>query len=49
MRLDEQGGVAGVDVDGQLHPNDFVEETPGKPALVPSEDETGVMKFSSGH
>ncbi len=49
VRLDEQGGVAGIDVDGQLDPNEFVEETPGKPALMPTEDETGVMRFKPGN
>lgn len=48
MRLDGSGGIAGVDVAGQLDPEEFVEETPGKPALVPSEDEAGIMRFSSG-
>lgn len=49
VRLDADGGVAGVDVEGQLDPEEFIEETPGKPALLPTEDEAGIMRFRSGN
>jgi len=48
VRLDGSGGITGVEVEGQLDPEEFIEETPGKPALLATEDETGVMRFSSG-
>ncbi len=40
VKLDADGGVAKVDVEGQLDPEDFVEETPGKPTPPPGDDET---------
>ena len=48
VRVNEQGEVAGIEVDGQLDPDEFVEEMPGKPPLLPTEDETGIMRFTRG-
>ena len=39
VKRDANGKVE-VDVEGQLDPEDFVEEMPGKPAPSPADDET---------
>ena len=39
VKLDGDGKVK-VDVEGQLDPEDFVEEMPGKPTPSPADDET---------
>jgi len=45
VKLDANGKVAGVDVEGQLDPEDFVEETPGKPVPSPAEDGPRSLRF----
>ncbi len=38
VHLDENGEVAGLDIDGELDRDNLIEETPGKPEDPPRED-----------
>ena len=45
VRLDDKGGFAGVEVEGQVDPEDRVEEIPGKPAPSPADDGPRNLRF----
>ncbi|HWC09888.1 MAG TPA: hypothetical protein VG455_01560 [Acidimicrobiales bacterium] len=48
VRLDENGGVAGLDIEGELDRDDLVEETPGKPTAPPPEEVYRPERFWGG-
>ncbi len=48
VHLDENGQLAGLDIDGELDRDNLIEETPGKPADPPQEDIYRPERFWGG-
>jgi hypothetical protein len=48
VHIDKDGKVAELDIDGQVDPEDIVEETPGKPTDPPREDIYRPERFWGG-
>ncbi len=48
VRVDENGEITELDIDGQVDPEDIVEETPGKPTDPPREDIYRPERFWGG-
>ena len=48
VHIDKDGKLAELDIDGQVDPDDIVEETPGKPSDPPGEEIYRPERFWGG-